>query len=229
MFGSDLQDAVTVHDGPLVWQAVANTWSRLGIASDTFEWNGTDDVGIYLTFTNATVTGWNGGCLRAPNGIPTRTYDFVQANASVSTACDVSAGIKVRLDLRKPAESFRTTVLHLGSGAASQEIVGLPDTALQGWTVATFTPASPVGSGPMFGIIPDGVSWFILGTYLQPTLGHPFHWTATGSSAFYPHAPIVVPPGAMSAFAGNTWQYVSIALGPGLGLQAFSNVTEVTW
>ena len=157
MFGSDLQDAVTVHDGPLVWQAVVDTWSPLGIANDTFEWNGIDDVGVYLTFTNATVHGWSGGCWRSTNGIPTRTYDFTQANASVSVACDTSAGLKVRLDLREPAEPFRTTVLHLGSGAASQEIVGVPEAATQGWTVATFTPASPVGSGPMFGIIPDGV------------------------------------------------------------------------
>ena len=229
-FTTDLLDAKTVHRGPLLWQAVTDTWCRLGFSSDTFEWNGIDDVGVYLTFANATVTGWDGGCWAAGSGIPKRTYHPNLSNATATNLCDeATGGIKLRLDLREPAEPFSTTVLHLGSGAASQEINGLPDTALQGWTVATFTPASPVGSGPMFGIIPDGVSWFILTTYDHPTLGHPFHWTANGSTAFYPHVPIVVPPGVMSAFAGNTWQYVSVALGPGLGLQAFSNVTEVTW
>jgi V8-like Glu-specific endopeptidase len=92
------------------------------------------------------------------------------------------------------------------------------------FNLLTFTPRTPLGSGPLFGIDPgDGAVFAIFGT---PPGTEPFHVTADGAGSYLFATPTS---GVVGAFSGDL---VSVAFGPGGGFAGYlaqSQVTNVTF
>jgi PKD repeat protein len=63
-----------------------------------FAWNGVDDVGFYITHSNATVTGFTGGFRQGVSGPGSRNYATgYQAVSASGTACNEFSALYIRL------------------------------------------------------------------------------------------------------------------------------------
>lgn len=131
-------------------------------------------------------------------------------------------------DYLPPGPPFSLSVTTTGAGDATVGITGLPPTCAEGFTLLSTTTTNPVGTGLTLGLEADLVT--LLGVFAYPVAqaGNLFHWAPT-NPALYPFNPSVVPAGTLSAFAGQTWDLVALALDlNGVGITA-SNVARITW
>ena len=93
----DFLDYTELVNGPFCWSAHTDVWSELNLGSG-FIWNGVNDIALFMTFANATVTGGNGACHRTGTE-PYRMYDLSAMNAANSTG-EGATGSKTRLECR---------------------------------------------------------------------------------------------------------------------------------
>ena len=105
-------------------------------------------------------------------------------------------------------------------------ICGAASGAARGFTIASFATAGAVGTGPLFGIVPDALAWQCLTT--PPAVGNLLSFVVT--PGVYPNAgPVFVPPGALAGFAGLSLDAMMAFLTPASALLHYSNVDRVTF
>ncbi|MAG55362.1 MAG: hypothetical protein CMJ83_03640 [Planctomycetes bacterium] len=111
-----------------------------------------------------------------------------------------------------------------GPGSLSVSLGMITASSTQGYTLLSTTTPLPVGTGPFAGIFPDGTTWIGLSTALGA--GNPFHFLRT--PGLYPDVPLNLPPGFLSAFAGQTWDLVVVLFDGTNGVVGNSNVQRIT-
>lgn len=119
-----------------------------------------------------------------------------------------------------------------GSGAGDLVILPIPttcgaaSTAARGFTLVSFAATGAVGSGPLFGLTPDSLTWLIATT--PPTVGNPVSFVVSPGS--YPNTGVLAfPPGTLSAFAGMSMDGMMVFLSSTLDLVHYSPVDRVTF
>jgi hypothetical protein len=98
----------------------------------------------------------------------------------------------------------------------------------RGYTLVTSTPAPVYGKGPIFGIVPDLLTWSLLTT--QPIApGNPFAFTVPGPFGGWPDSPVLLGPGSVNIPSGVVWEVV-VVLTNSLGqIEAISPVRILNW
>lgn len=119
-----------------------------------------------------------------------------------------------------------------GGGAGDLTITPVPTScgsaagSLTGYTFFSFTTTLPVSTGPIFGIVPDPVSFQSL--YSPALVGSLLHFVV--APGFYPDAgPVVFPPGTFTPLAGVSADGVMVFLNAAGSLQYWSNVDRITF
>jgi hypothetical protein len=108
----------SVAQGPFNYNMTQDTWSPLGFAplgGTGFVWNGTDDVGFYLTYSGAT----GGNSCHRTSTEPFRLYASGSYQASSSSGSG-AAGLKMSLDTATGAACT-------GCGSLTLAITGNPN------------------------------------------------------------------------------------------------------
>jgi hypothetical protein len=195
-----------------------------------------------VSFTDASFTS-------TPGGVNGWNWDFQNDGIVDSTAQnpmhtylvpgDYSVALTVT-DGAFPASTItKTNFVHVtqyvfdafttGGGVGDFALTGVPSFggpgATHGFTIVSFTPAPVLGTGPIFGIQPDGQTW--AGISQPAAVGNPLHYINT--PGFYPEVPFTVPAGGLSWLAGVTVDFVQVGLTPGYGLVFASNCDRVTF
>jgi hypothetical protein len=213
-------------NGPLSWPLTIDQWSPLGLGAlggQKFVWNGVNDVGVYVTFTGAS---GGGAFRRAPNGPNTRTYASTY-QAATSTACGSLFALYIRLTV---ATNFPLDASTTGGGVGDLVVSPVssavaPPSTTNGYTFVSFATSNALGTGPAFGLYPDGAFWDVLFTPAQ--VGNPLHYLST--PGFYPDVNLVVAPGGLSVFAGISLDFVQVGLDANLAITFVSNPDRVTF
>ena len=185
----------------------------------------------------------------APGGVTSWAWDFDNDLIIDSTAQnpmhtylvpgDYTVSLTVNDGMFPASTVTKTNFVHVtqyvfdafttGGGAGDLVLTGIPSyggpTATQGFTLVSFTPAAVVGSGPMFGILPDGLTWPIFS--MPAAAGNPLHYLLT--PGVYPEVPFGVPAGVLSAFAGVTADFVQVGFTPAYSLVFVSNCDRITF
>ncbi len=113
-----------------------------------------------------------------------------------------------------------------GVGDLSIGLTAISPTATSGFLLLTTTPTTPMGTGPMIGISPDGLTWSI---FSQPLFaGNPLHFPV-GIPGVFPDQPFTVAPGTLSFLSGQVWEAVAVLLATGDTYAGGSNVQRLTW
>jgi Lectin C-type domain len=125
-----------------------------------------------------------------------------------------------------PPGTFTLCVAHLMNGSARLQVFNLPSAAAYGKVLVSAVPAFPVGSGPIVGLNFDTVLLFpiLLSPYAP---GDPVSWIVA-APGFSPEQPFFVPAGTMTQFAGQTWDFVALAV-LSTGSYVLSNYVQRTW
>jgi len=125
---------------------------------------------------------------------------------------------------------FKFDLATTGGGVGDLTITPVPTScgsaagSVIGYTFLSFTPATPVGLGPFFGITPDAVFFLFLSVPLG--VGNPTAFIV--APGFFPDAgPLAFPAGTLSAFAGATMDAVQVFLGPASNLVHYTNTDRV--
>lgn len=139
------------------------------------------------------------------------------------TAAEISANYNMEL--------FNVNLLSAlttggGVGDLNLSLTLIDPAATEGYTLASAQAAAGIGTGPFFGIWPDGLTWSLINT--PAGVGNPVHFF-TGFGGVYPSTNFFVPAGGLSAFAGITFDFVAVLLGPGFSYVGKSNVSRLTW
>jgi PKD repeat protein len=188
-----------------------------------------------FTSTPGGVTGWswdfeNDGIIDSNLQNPSHTY-LVPGDYSV--ALTVTDGVFPGSSITKTnfvhVTQYIFDAFTTGGGVGDLTLTGIPSyggpTAVQGFTLVSFTPAGVLGGGPMLGIQPDALTWPIFG--MAAGVGNPLHYVVT--PGFYPEVPFVVFPGALSGFVGITADFVQVGLTAGYGFVFVSNCDRITF
>jgi hypothetical protein len=155
------------------------------------------------------------------------------SNAFATNANSGNTGVAgfvptVRIDYA-PATGYVLDAQTTGGGVGDLTLIGVFSSsypaATQGFTLISFTPSVPTGSGPLAGIIPDSVTWPIFD--VPAAVGNPLHYL--NSPGFYPDAPFVVPAGALTSLAGIKADFVQVGFDANLSYVFKSNVDSVTF
>lgn len=116
-----------------------------------------------------------------------------------------------------------------GAGFGDLTLTGVPGlgapSSTEGYTFISFVVPATVGTGPFFGLTPDAATWSSFSYAAAP--GFPLHYIRV--PGVYPEAPLVVPPGTFSGFAGITIDFVQVGVTPAFGLAFVSNVSRATF
>jgi hypothetical protein len=107
----------SVTQGPFNYSMTLDTWSPLGLSTPTFTgftWNGTDDVGFFMTYGSAT----GGGSCHRTTTEPLRIYASGAYQAGSSTGSG-AAGLKMGLVTDWPREC-------MGCGGLTITLSGAP-------------------------------------------------------------------------------------------------------
>ncbi len=125
---------------------------------------------------------------------------------------------------------FKFDLATTGGGVGDLTVTPVPTScgsavgSVLGYTFLSFTPATPVGLGPFFGITPDAVFFLFLSVPLG--VGNPTAFII--APGFFPDAgPLALPAGTLAAFAGATMDAVQVFLGPASNLVHYSNTDRV--
>lgn len=224
-------DFTVIYDSsvqaPLSWTWASQTFTSMGIAAlggPGFRWNGVDDIGVYVTFQGATLTG---AFLRnnATGGFPTRTY-ATSYQAAASTSCDGTFGLVMSLSVSPGPAVLSITQSGPGVGDLDVSLTMISPTAFEGWTLLSASTALPMRTGPVLGLWPDPTTWQVLSYTYFP--GNPFHFRTTDLGV-YPSTPFTVPPGTMSALTGQTLDFVTLLLNNSLLYDSKSDLVRVTF
>ncbi|MAG58523.1 MAG: hypothetical protein CMJ83_19720, partial [Planctomycetes bacterium] len=97
--------------------------------------------------------------------------------------------------------------------------------AVEGFTMLSATTVLPAGQGPIYGLLPDSLTW--LGLVQPAAIGNPFHFIVGPGT--YPTNPLNLPPGTMAPFVGQTWDLVVLLFDGSFGFVGNSNVVRFSF
>jgi parallel beta-helix repeat protein len=125
-------------------------------------------------------------------------------------------------------QPFVMTTTGGGVGDLSINAVGslCHPTAVQGWTLVSFSPQNPVGGGPFAGLYPDAVTINFINYPAAPGVPMHFLFPAPG---LYPNVPFNAPAGSLSFLAGTTIDAVEVLVGPAISILRITNVVRLTF
>jgi hypothetical protein len=151
------------------------------------------------------------------------TLDEFRLWTTARTAAEIAANFNVEL--------FNENILTAttSGGGVGDLVLSLTNQSAgisEGYTFVSATTTTAPGFGPAFGIVPDALTFPIL--FIPAAPGNPIHFQ-TGFPGLYPDAPLVVGPGALSIFAGQTFDFVVAVFDSSLNYVGRSNVQRVTW
>ena len=89
-------------------------------------------------------------------------------------------------------------------GAFNLAMTSVPASTVEGYLVASLSTAFNVGSGPVFGLTPDSLTFSLIVGSPVATPGNTFHWTYPVAPSIYPNAPFAVPAGVSPADSRST-------------------------
>ncbi|HYC77388.1 MAG TPA: right-handed parallel beta-helix repeat-containing protein [Planctomycetota bacterium] len=192
-----------------------------------------------LTFSSAgpvTSYAWdfqNDGIVDSTAANPTFVYQCPGVySVSLTTTDGVNPPSTVVKSNYITATQFQFDLFTSGGGVGDLVVTPVPTTCgaaaggVIGYTLLTFTTPGPVGSGPMFGIVPDAITLFFLQTPLAA--GNPLAFVAL--PGLYPNGgPLSFPAGTMSGFAGLSMDGVEVVLSGTGALLYWSNVDRCTF
>ncbi|MAG54962.1 MAG: hypothetical protein CMJ83_01595 [Planctomycetes bacterium] len=209
--------------GPFNWGVTQDTWSPMNLAA-SFLWNGSDNVGFFVTFQNATVSGFNGAFHRS--GSIARTYSGGYGAASSATCGALSA---LKMCLTVTGGGTPPCVLqaqgNIGSGGGVIAYSSVSPLTFQGITLFGYDTSGPVGGGSFLGLYPDSTAALVLSAVLgiSPSPGNPLSWT--NAPGLFPNAPFVIPAGTFPA--NLTVDFVGVKIDP--SGPAVTNVARTTF
>lgn len=118
-------------------------------------------------------------------------------------------------------EPFRLLVDAVPVLGASVALENVPGPLGFGWILFSANTFLPVDSGPLFGLVPDSLTLWVMN--MRPKPGAPL--------AFIPPAPpgFNIKPLGMLPFAGQTWDAVAVAFSPTGVFLGRTNVERTTW
>lgn len=202
-------------------------------------------IAYVFNASTSTLYGYANGSLAvttAQAGIP-----VLNAGTFVVAAATTQAGLTGSMDefrlwltARTAAEiqaSYNTELFNVnllsaltsggGAGDLNLSLTLIDPAATEGYTLVSAATTAPVGTGPFFGIWPDGLTWAAIDTPIG--VGNPLHFF-TGFPGVYPSGNFFVPAGPpLSAFGGLTFDFSAVLLGPGFTYVGKSNVSRLTW
>ncbi|HYC77387.1 MAG TPA: LamG-like jellyroll fold domain-containing protein [Planctomycetota bacterium] len=241
-------DEFRVYNRALSASEVSSTWNvelfSVGLFAGFNATPTSGPAGTLVSFTDTTfsssgpVNGWawdfqNDGIPDSFVQNPTFTYTCPGAYTVVLTAFD---GINPPSTIAKTnfinISQYQFDLFSTGGGVGDLVVTPVPTAcgaaaaAVLGYTLLSFNTAGAVGTGPLFGITPDAITFFFLSTALAP--GNPLAFVV--SPGLYPNAgPLGFPAGTMSAFAGFSMDGVMVFIGPTGSLVYWSNVDRVAF
>jgi hypothetical protein len=112
-----------------------------------------------------------------------------------------------------------------GVGDLTVSLTEMPGSVAFGWTLISTDTSFPLDSGPILGIYPSPTLFDIVA--MQPTMGNPLAWVVGAPPGLYPTSTLFVNAGTLSFLAGQTWDFVAIALDGNGFFVARSNVARV--
>lgn len=217
----------TSVDGPLsVPGWAANVWAPIPFRPVTnFFWNGVSDIVLMVSHAG----GWTGSysvqSAPAPGYTRHGTTQFLPPPGTAQTTTGVLAPrCRMILDC---ISTFAATTSGGGVGDFNLNPPAIGANMIEGYTLLSATTAAGLGAGSFFGINPD----FLTFTFIQTpaSFGNPLHWLAPAPAGFYPAAPFTLLAGTMTPFAGQTWDFVSVAFAAGFSAYEVSCVSRVTF
>ena len=113
-----------------------------------------------------------------------------------------------------------------GTGDLAVSLTSIDPNAVEGYLLLSATPPAIVGTGPLLGLNPDGLTWSIFNVPAFP--GNPLHFPL-GYVGYFPDVPFTVGAGGGAIFAGQTWDFVAVLLGTGVTYVGRSGVKRITW
>jgi hypothetical protein len=216
-------------DGPLTFAWTGGTWTPyISNPTGIFQWDGVNDVGIYICLQTAGATTNNFSVTTPSPAIYIRhgySTGFNPAPGTGSTTTGI-LGMRQRM---KFDPGFTLNAVTSGGGVGDLTIFALGDIpagTTEGFTLVTADTTGSIGSGPAFGIHLDALTIDVL--YQPAFVGNPLHWV-TPSAPFYPEGNLVVNPGLLSFLAGQSWRMVAVAFSPGFVYLGRTNVVQLDW
>ncbi len=161
-----------------------------------------------------------------PDGVHTLRFE-AQGFDPQDIPVTVLNGAAVQLEVvLLPTTSFALDVSTTGVGDLHLELLNLPPTAVEGYTIVSFNTTLPVGMGAALGINPDAMTMAGLATPAAP--GNLFHWGGGWNPSLFPLAPIDLPAGTLSAYAGMSADGLALAL-DATWTPTFSGIVRITF
>jgi hypothetical protein len=219
-------DAVQCFSGSIVWPAVTpaapGAWVYIPFsASFTYDPNaGLDLIIDVVTADAATLAASN---VEQSFG-PARTQaNQTSAVSATATNGFVTAAL-ILLDYT-PLPYMQASSSGGGVGDLTVSLTEMPGSVAFGWTLISTDTSFPLDSGPILGIYPSPTLFDIVA--MQPTMGNPLAWVVGAPPGLYPTSTLFVNAGTLSFLAGQTWDFVAIALDGNGFFVARSNVARV--
>ena len=198
-----------------------------------FAWDGVTDVIFYSSFAGTGVPGggWTGGfsihsAPRATPGTAQRIPPDHRHGAHARPARS-ACGSASRSALPSCFGLVGTTTGG-GTGDLNLTVINLSARrSPRGSRSSRPRRSATLGSGPFFGIWPDGAHVPGHRDSGRRSATRSISWPE--SPGVYPDAPFIVPPGTLSFLGGQVWDAVVVALAPGLVYVNRTNVVRLNW
>lgn len=221
----------TAVDGPMTsppWTALS--WCPLPInTTGNFHWDGVRDLVVMISHGVYTSAAVNGVFTLITSPVPYVRHGAPSYLPPVGTATQTTGtlGARMRMSFECPGFAFTSG---FGTGDLTL-LLNQPFSGgvTEGYTLLSSTTNGNVGSGPMFGLWPDALTWAAI-PLTPAAIGDPIHWVANhGIPGIWPVGPFQVPPGALSFLAGQTWEVVAIGFGPNFSPLETTCVSRLVW
>lgn len=168
--------------------------------------------------------------LHLPAGTHQVTFDapgYVSQTVSVTVTANGTTVQDVMLTAGGPF-TFVASTSGGGVGDFSMDLYNLPTGTEVGFTLFSLQTSQPVGTGNLFGIVPDLLTFDSLLSPPGPT--NPLHWSQPFVPGVFPLGTFTLPPGAVQVPAGTQVDGVAIAAAPFyLQLLGQSQVVRLTF
>jgi hypothetical protein len=124
-----------------------------------------------------------------------------------------------------PVAPITLTIAPGPTGSVVFTASNVPPGTTNGWTLPSATLSG--GAGPILGLLPDSLTLALINDYLVPIPGNPIHWTYPVVGG-YPDSSFFVPASAAVLFAGQTWDWLLVAVDASANLSP-AGVITYTW
>lgn len=222
-------DAVTVRPAA-PWTNPAPTlgWHSLGMVTP-YSYNPAlgRDLVVYLR-NCGTIATWGQtlfGAAGGPNQVGGNQYGTTAGCAAASAT--TSGNELVPVIRIQYTERNRLAVSQSGPGVGdlAVSLTNLATDGFEGFTLLSKVTSLTAGGGFMVGIVPDALTWAILGFPYFP--GNPFHYRTTDVGLF-PRVPFAAPPGSVSTLSGTAVDFVAFLVDAQGRYVGRSNVVRLT-